>query len=77
MKHITIKDCLELRDKFMAYADRAEQHEFIMLAMVHTMMNNSIDDWQEKGINQKEANAMFRVVLKCIGGDFSEYVEEE
>lgn len=76
MKEITIENCYELRDKFMTYANRAEQHEFIILAKLNIMMDHSIGQWSKDGIDQKEARSMFRTILRYIGEDFSEYEEK-
>ena len=78
MKKVTVADCLELQKLFEKYCETAEQHEFIILALIQSRMDNYISRLQQVGEieNQKEANAMFRVVLRAIGKDFSEYKEE-
>ena len=76
MPMITIDSCLDLRKEFLDYCDTAEQREFPLLAMVQVRMDASIDIWRAGTINQKEARAMFRVVLKTIGKDFSKYAEK-
>lgn len=77
-KVITVQDCDELYAKFKKYTETAEQHEFVILAMINKMLDmtmiqihafNAVPD-------QKEARAMFRVVLKAIGQDASEYEED-
>lgn len=77
MRTITLDDCYELQKKFDAYCETAEQHEFALLFMVDTKMRQSIANFEEAGeiANQKDANAMFRVVLRVIHQDFSEYEE--
>lgn len=77
MKEITVQDCVQLREKFLKYCDTAEQHQFPMLAMINVKLDSTLDVIQKenKVTNQKEARAMFRVVLKIIGEDFSEYEE--
>lgn len=77
MKEITVQDCVQLREKFLKYCDTAEQHQFPMLAMINVKLDSTLDVIQRenKVTNQKEARAMFRVVLKIIGEDFSEYEE--
>ena|GEM_PF-3591123 len=77
MKEITVQDCLELKEKFTKYCDTAEQHQFPMLAMVNIKLDATLAHIEKvnKVENQKEARAMFRVVLKIIGEDFSEYLE--
>ncbi|MBR5862168.1 MAG: hypothetical protein IKZ08_02450 [Bacteroidales bacterium] len=78
-KVITVQDCTDLYAQFMKYTETAEQHEFPRLAMVHMMLNRTIAHLNAVGTveNQKDARAMFRVVLKTIGKDASEYEEEE
>lgn len=77
MKEITVQDCVQLREKFLKYCDTAEQYQFPMLAMINVKLDSTLDVIQKenKVTNQKEARAMFRVVLKIIGEDFSEYEE--
>ena len=77
VKEITVQDCLELKEKFTKYCDTAEQHQFPMLAMVNIKLDATLAHIEKvnKVENQKEARAMFRVVLKIIGEDFSEYLE--
>ena len=77
MKEITVQDCVQLREKFLKYCDTAEQHQFPMLTMINVKLDSTLDVIQKenKVTNQKEARAMFRVVLKIIGEDFSEYEE--
>lgn len=75
MKHITIDDCKNLQVKFAQYCSRAGQHEFALLAAINIKMDISIDSYVAAGcvFDQRDANAMFRVVLKTIGEDYSEY----
>lgn len=77
MKKITVADCLELQKLFEKYCDTAEQHEFIKLILIQSRMDKYISRLQRVGKieDQKEANAMFRVVLGAIGKDFSDYKE--
>ena len=79
MKKVTVADCLELQKLFEKYCETAEQHEFIILALIQLHMDNYISRLQQVGKieNQKEANTMFRVVLGAIGKDFSDYKEEQ
>lgn len=81
MKKVTLEDCKNLQEKFKNYTNHAEQHEFLMLAMIDVRLEATI-----KGIEkfpnlidekQDDLNAMFRVVLKTIGEDTSEYAKEE
>lgn len=77
MKEITLEDCYELKRKFVDYTDRAEQHEFPFLAMLDFRMTRSLKQFEDLGeINQEDANAMFRVILKMLGEDYSEYAKE-
>jgi hypothetical protein len=75
-KKITYADCEKLYNRFMDYTETAEQHEFARLFMINTMLNSTLEEWHDP-INQKEARAMFRVVLKTIGGDITPYLEEK
>lgn len=45
--------------------------------MINVKLDSTLDVIQRENevTNQKEARAMFRVVLKVIGEDFSEYEE--
>lgn len=77
-KVITVQDCDELYAKFKKYTETAEQHEFVILAMINKKLDMTmiqIHAFNEVP-DQKEARAMFRVVLKAIGQDASEYAEE-
>ena len=71
-----MKDCEVLYQRFLNYTEAAEQHEFAFLAMIHQMLDRTMATWSDP-INQKEARAMFRVVLGRIGGDITPYLEEE
>lgn len=73
---ITMKDCRDLYQRFLNYTKTAEQHEFVRLAMIHQMLDRTMAAWSDP-INQKEARAMFRVVLGHTGGDITPYLEEE
>ena len=79
MKQITVADSLELQKLFQKYYETAEQHEFIKLILIQLRIDKYISRLQQVGKieNQKEANAMFRVVLGAIGKDFSDYEEDE
>lgn len=78
MKNVTVEECLNLQKKFKKYCETAEQHEFPLLMMVDLKMSATIQHIEEIGVieNQKGIRAMFRVVLRTIGEDFSEYLEE-
>lgn len=75
MQEITMADCRELYNRFTQYTETAEQHEFAKLAMINMMLDTTMANWSDP-INQKEARAMFRVVLGAIGGDITSYQEE-
>ena len=70
-----MKDCRELYNRFIKYTETAEQHEFARLAMINMMLDITMEKWHDP-INQKEARAMFRVVLGAIGDDIAPYKEE-
>ena len=78
MKIITVEDCRKLRERFLKYCDTAEQHQFPLLATINFKMDNTLKDIEAEGEvkNQKDTRAMFRVVLRVIGEDFSDYKEE-
>ena len=78
MKNITIEDCHELERKFRDYTKIAEQHEFPMLLAMEMRLIVTIDTWEKAGevTDQQNANAMFRVILRMIGEDCTEYLEE-
>ena len=79
MKEISIEDILELKEKFDKYLITAEQHEFVILAMIDLKLNNTIKAIQSNNNeikDQKEARAMFRTILKVMGKDCSEYEEK-
>ena len=70
-ENITKEDALRLREEFIQYTERAEQHEWVKLAMVHIKLDDSIANFDS--MDDKEKNAMFRVVYQVIGKDYSEY----
>jgi uncharacterized protein YaaW (UPF0174 family) len=76
-KEITVQDCDELYARFKKYTETAEQHEFLLLALLNHKLDRSMKEIHDAGMvfNQKDTRAMFRVVLKAIGEDFSEYRE--
>lgn len=78
-KEITINDCEKLYAKFRKYTETAEQHEFVLLALINKKLDISMKQIRDAGMvfNQKDIRAMFRVVLKAIGDDISEYKEED
>ena len=78
MKIITVQDCEELKQKFDKYCETAEQHEFPILAIINMKMDATMEHIRNAGevTNQKDIRAMFRVVLRAIGEDPTEYEEE-
>jgi len=72
---ITLNDCKELYNRFLKYTETAEQHEFVKLALIHHNFELTLSRWSDP-INQREARAMFRVVLGAIGGDITPYKEK-
>lgn len=79
MKNITLDDCKELVEKFNNYTETIEQHQFAAFAFIQTRLALTLEHYAQVGKvdNQKEANAMFRVVLMMIGEDASVYKEGE
>lgn len=69
--NITKEDALRLREEFIQYTERAEQHEWVKLAMIHIKLDDSIANFDS--MDDTEKNAMFRVVYQVIGKDYSEY----
>lgn len=78
MKHIEVNECYALYLKFQEYTEKAEPYEFPLLALIDVNMQKTLEDYEENGVDSQEnANAMFRVVLKAIGEDYSEYEVEK
>ena len=77
-KEITVQDCEELVMKFIAYTETAEPREFPILIIIQTKLYKTMQEIHKarEVTDQKEARAMFRVVLKAIGEDASEYRED-
>ena len=75
MAGITFQDCEALYEKFVEYTQIAEQHEFPKLAMLNMMLDSTRE--KQWNIPQKDRRAMFRTVLRAIGGDCSTYEEDE
>lgn len=69
--NITNEEVLNLQKEFKEYCERAEQHEFAKLAMVDFMLERNIQNLNS--IDNAARNAMFRVIYKLIGKDYSEY----
>lgn len=79
MKTITLEDCYELEKKFREYTKTAEQNEFTLLLMLDMTLTKTLMHYESTGdvTDQNSANAMFRVILRAIGEDYSEYMEEQ
>lgn len=69
--NITNEDVLNLQKEFKEYCEHAEQHEFAKLTMVDFMLERNIQNLNS--IDNAARNAMFRVIYKLIGKDYSEY----
>lgn len=69
--NITKEDVLNLQKEFKEYCEHAEQHEFPKLTMVNIMLERSIQRLDT--IDNTARNAMFRVIYKLIGKDYSDY----
>ena len=69
--NITNEDVLNLQKEFKEYCEHAEQHEFAKLEMVAFMLERTIQNLNS--IDNTAKNAMFRVIYKLIGKDYSEY----
>lgn len=69
--NITDEDVLNLQKEFKEYCEHAEQYEFAKLTMVDIMLERSIQ--RLNSIDNTARNAMFRVIYKLIGKDYSEY----
>lgn len=71
--NITKEDAVRLREEFLQYAEKAEQHEFPKIMLVHLNLDKTIEQFEK--YSMKELNAMFRCVYMVIGKDYSEYKE--
>lgn len=69
--NITNEDILNLQKEFKEYCEHAEQHEFAKLTMVDFMLERNIQNLNS--IDNIARNAMFRVIYKLIGKDYSDY----
>lgn len=69
--NVTNEDVLNLQKEFKEYCEHAEQHEFAKLTMIDIMLERSIKKLDS--IDNIARNAMFRVIYKLIGKDYSEY----
>lgn len=69
--NITNEDILNLQKEFKEYCEHAEQHEFAKLTMIDFMLERNIQNLNS--IDNTARNAMFRVIYKLIGKDYSDY----
>lgn len=80
-KEITMADCEALYAKFNAYAEISEPREWPLLATINLPLDIKMTALREAGgiekEDPKELRAMFRVVLKVIHEDYSDYLEPE
>ena len=77
MKTITIEDCRNLKNKFELYCETAEQYEFVLLVILQTKLDKTLETIEKDGEikDQKEIRAMFRTILRIIGENVDDYVE--
>lgn len=73
MKDFTMKDAYKLREDFERYCERAEQHEFIVLAILQSNMNRTIEKAEKQTEKGEEPDwdslkKMDEVVRYTIGG---------
>lgn len=74
--NITKEDVIALREEFFKYTETAEQHESPKLVLIGAKLVYTIRNFERISDNDKEKNAMFRIVYRAIGKDFSEYEVE-
>ena len=77
MKTITIEDCRNLKNKFEQYCETAEQYEFVLLVILQTKLDKTLETIERDGEikDQKEIRAMFRTILRIIGENVDDYAE--
>ena len=77
MKTITIEDCRNLKNKFERYCETAEQYEFVLLVILQTKLDKTLETIEKDGEikDQKEIRAMFRTILRIIGENVDDYAE--
>ena len=71
-ENITIKDVNNLYEEFKQYCENAEQHEYPLLIRLDIKLLESIKNFNN--ISNEDKNAMFRVIYKIIGKNYSDYV---
>lgn len=72
-KNITKEDVIALREELLRYAENAEQHLFPLIFVLHEDLNGTINKFEEMDL--ENLNAMYRVIYRIIGKDYSEYME--
>lgn len=81
MKQVTEKDINKLYQKFKRYLLNAEQYEYIVLYEIDKRFDITMERIEKESdfieTHQKDLNAMFRVVLKAMGENYSDYLDEE
>ena len=81
MKQITKRDINKLYQKFKRYLLNAEQYEFVSLFPIDKRFDITMEHIEKDPRfienNQKDLNAMFRVVLEAMGEDYSGYLDDE
>ena len=70
--NITKEDVVKLREELLQYASTAEVHEFVVIAMMHRKIDDTIEKFESYSI--EDLNSMYRVIYKVIGKNFSDYV---
>lgn len=64
---ITREECEQLKKRFYAYCNTAEQYEFVGLYKITEAIRKTWKNLDKILNNPRELNAMFRVILKAIG----------
>ena len=81
MKTITLEDVKDLRCKFDEFLEtqELEQNMFPIILPIDLKFNNTLERYEKiNGIDdQKEARAMFRLIITIMGKDNSEYQEAQ
>ena len=62
-ENITKEDALRLREEFIQYTERAEQHEWIKLFMIHIKLDCSISNFDSMDDKEKEYAVLKRLTL--------------
>lgn len=65
----------ELRQELLQYAETAQPNEFPIICLLDLQLQKTSKAIET--ISPTEINAMYRVVYKLIGKDFSKYKDEE